>query len=368
MTWYNNSWNYRKSITVSNSGPALTDYQTLATIDTASLVTATKMRSDCGDIRFVDSDDSSLLNYWIGSGCNTASTKIWVKIPSIPSGTKTIYLYYGNSSATYDNSLGGRNTFIVFDDFATGSTEQWTEVDAGSKYTIDRTSNHRINITGQPDTAANQRIYIDKGSDIGNFIYDFTSTRTDSTKSTGLKVGVSDTNNNPLATTWYDGVYYAIHINSTGVKNWGMATRNNNAPAGGNWVNYNWVPGTIYYFSLTRLGDVFTLSIYTDPARTSLLVTYTATQTGITGLRYIYAITNYGDTANGASGWITDIRIRKYTSPEPTYGPWGIEELSGCATPSANLIVLEILSEQLSRQYPSYIDLDVISKLLDNFT
>jgi hypothetical protein len=59
------------------------------------------MRSDCGDIRFTDSDGQTQLNYWIESGCNTSSTKIWVKVPSIPANsTKTIYVYYGNSSAT----------------------------------------------------------------------------------------------------------------------------------------------------------------------------------------------------------------------------------------------------------------------------
>jgi Concanavalin A-like lectin/glucanases superfamily/Domain of unknown function (DUF2341)/PEGA domain len=100
MTWYNNSWNYRKAITISNSGSALSDYQTLVTVDTASLVAASKMRSDCGDTRFVDTNDSTLLNYWIESGQNSSSTKIWVKIPSIATGSKTIYMYYGNPSAT----------------------------------------------------------------------------------------------------------------------------------------------------------------------------------------------------------------------------------------------------------------------------
>ena len=118
MTWYNNSWNYRKAITVSNYGTSLTDYQVLVTVDTASLVTATKMRLDCGDIRFSDSDGSALLNYWIDSNPNTISTKIWVKIPSVPIGTKTIYLYYGNSSIT--TTSNGTNTFIEFLSFESG--------------------------------------------------------------------------------------------------------------------------------------------------------------------------------------------------------------------------------------------------------
>jgi len=76
------------------------------------------MRSDCGDIRFTDSDAQTLISYWIQSGCNTTSTQIWVKVPSIPaSSTKTIYVYYGNSGATTQSS--GSNTFLFFDNFET---------------------------------------------------------------------------------------------------------------------------------------------------------------------------------------------------------------------------------------------------------
>jgi len=42
------------------------------------------MRSDCGDIRFKDSD-GNILNYSIEPNkCNTNNTKIWVKFPIIP--------------------------------------------------------------------------------------------------------------------------------------------------------------------------------------------------------------------------------------------------------------------------------------------
>jgi hypothetical protein len=93
-------WSYRRPITIS-SAQSLSNYQILVQVDTASLVSAGKMRSDGGDIRFTDSDGATLLSYWIEPGTvNTASTKIWVKVPSIPAGTKTIYMYYGNPSAT----------------------------------------------------------------------------------------------------------------------------------------------------------------------------------------------------------------------------------------------------------------------------
>jgi hypothetical protein len=116
-------WLYRKPVTISNSLSALSDYQVLATADTTSLISAGKMRSDCGDVRFRDSDGIIDLSYWNETACNSASTKFWVKVPSIPSGTKTIYMYYGNSSAS--SLSNGTATFVFFDDFESGNLNKW---------------------------------------------------------------------------------------------------------------------------------------------------------------------------------------------------------------------------------------------------
>ncbi|MEM5824432.1 MAG: DUF2341 domain-containing protein, partial [Candidatus Aenigmatarchaeota archaeon] len=106
-------FNYRIPITITErSGNTLTDYQVLITLDTASLISQNKMRNDCGDIRFTDSDGITLLNYWIEPNtCNTNNTRIWVKVPYIPANSnKTIYLYYGNSEATSLSSV--KDVFI----------------------------------------------------------------------------------------------------------------------------------------------------------------------------------------------------------------------------------------------------------------
>jgi len=125
-TWPS-GWLYRRAITINNTQNSdnLADYQVNVTINTLNLISAGKMRSDCGDIRFIDSDDQTQLSYWIESGCNSASTRIWVKVPSIPaSSTKTIYLYYGNPSATSQSN--GTNTFDFFDDFS-GDLSKWVQ-------------------------------------------------------------------------------------------------------------------------------------------------------------------------------------------------------------------------------------------------
>ncbi|MEM5830955.1 MAG: DUF2341 domain-containing protein, partial [Candidatus Aenigmatarchaeota archaeon] len=124
QTWLSN-WQYRIPITITErSGNTLTDYQVLVSINTQNLISQNKMRNDCGDIRFTDSDGITLLNYWIESGCNSANTKIWVKVPNIPANSnKTIYLYYGNPSAT--SMSNGDLVFEFFDDFDGPNTTKW---------------------------------------------------------------------------------------------------------------------------------------------------------------------------------------------------------------------------------------------------
>lgn len=126
MAWLTN-WNYRKPITVSNFGSVLSDYQVVTTVDTASLATAGKMLSSGNDIRFTSSDGSTLLNYWIESGINTSTTRIWIKIPSISSGLNVIYMYYGNATPPSDGfGSNGDNTFNFFDDFnGTTQADKW---------------------------------------------------------------------------------------------------------------------------------------------------------------------------------------------------------------------------------------------------
>jgi DNA-binding MarR family transcriptional regulator len=131
-TWWNPSWQYRISATITeNSGKDLTNYQALITIDTQSLISSNKMRSDCGDIRFVA--DGVEASYWLESGCSSSNTRIWVKVPSIlASSTKIIYMYYGNPSAS--SVSDAINTFELFDDFESGNLSRWDFQNGASVY------------------------------------------------------------------------------------------------------------------------------------------------------------------------------------------------------------------------------------------
>jgi hypothetical protein len=127
--WFNDSFGYRQKVAITNAGSAQTDYQIPITLDTATLITAGKMQSDCDDIRVTDIG-GKVLPYWIekntSSSCNTATTRIWTKMPSISTSGNTVYLYYGNPSAHSEEN--GKNTFIHFDNFDDNSidTNMWT--------------------------------------------------------------------------------------------------------------------------------------------------------------------------------------------------------------------------------------------------
>jgi flagellin-like protein len=64
-----------------------------------------RARLDYADVRFYDSDGVTLFNYWM-----EADGRFWVRVPYIPSGTKTIYAVYGDPNLSSASSV--QNTFI----------------------------------------------------------------------------------------------------------------------------------------------------------------------------------------------------------------------------------------------------------------
>ncbi len=130
--WYDFAWHWRLPIYVRNTGENLTDYQMRIVLNTASPIAAGKMQATGNDIRFTAGDGLKAISYWIDSGINTPSTVLWVRVPSIPSGTSTIYMYFGNRSASAASS--GNATFVFFDDFEDGffPGTKWSVINPGA--------------------------------------------------------------------------------------------------------------------------------------------------------------------------------------------------------------------------------------------
>jgi len=124
------SWAYYKEITISNSGSAMSDYQVLVNLTSANF--PTNAQTIGADIRFTDAS-SNELNYWNESwDYANRNAKIWVNVTSIPSGSTTIRMWYGNPSAT--SASNGNYAFIFFDDFSgtTIDTTRWSTSGVGT--------------------------------------------------------------------------------------------------------------------------------------------------------------------------------------------------------------------------------------------
>jgi len=112
--WLNNSFNYRKSITITeNSARNLTGYQFMINLSTSTLIAEGKMNGSCSDMRFIN-NASQMIDYWIESGCNTTSTIIWINYSINASSNKTIYVYYGNSSIA--SASNATKTLFLYED------------------------------------------------------------------------------------------------------------------------------------------------------------------------------------------------------------------------------------------------------------
>lgn len=101
--WVDENWQYRTTLSFTHNA-SVSDTKVKIEIDTATLISAGKMQSDCGDSRFTDLNGKQLLYYMnagggAGVGCNDASTDYYVLVPSIISGSNVLYHYYGNPSS-----------------------------------------------------------------------------------------------------------------------------------------------------------------------------------------------------------------------------------------------------------------------------
>jgi hypothetical protein len=83
---------------------ALSDGATVeVVVDTAELIAAGRLRPDCADLGFV-TDDMALMHHYVDSrpGCDSSTTRMYVKTAALAEGPNTVYMLYGNAAMTAD--------------------------------------------------------------------------------------------------------------------------------------------------------------------------------------------------------------------------------------------------------------------------
>jgi len=115
-TWYNASWAYREQVVISNpNATAYTDYPVKIVVPYDSA-----MNSNFSDLRFTDSTGTTTIPFFIEKTVASASSTVWVNVPSLPaSGSATVYMYFGNATSTDGSS--GSGTFPFYESFESGS-------------------------------------------------------------------------------------------------------------------------------------------------------------------------------------------------------------------------------------------------------
>ena len=247
--------------------------------------------------------------YWIDS--TLSNVYVPVTIPAMESLTLSV-------EKTSGHSPDGRSVFTVFDDFEGGS-EQWIEYDPASKISIDRENGY---IQYQYATAdEGGYVYMDKGSDIGEFIYEWDSYIVNQQSASSVMFcGVSDTlAAYPYSGMWNDGMYSGYYQSSSNVESF-INKIVTDGSTGHVDVVYNWNVGTHYYGRMVRTDTTGEFYIYSDPERTNLIASNSASATGLSGLRYVYSAFAWFDGVDGRydTGRLYEVILRQYVDNEPT--------------------------------------------------
>lgn len=133
---------YQVPYVIGNFSEELTNFQLPITLDTQTLISGGKMNTDCSDIRFKDSNETTDLDFFLEGPCNSTTTKIWVKIPTISTTEeKTFYLQYGNLSL---NSASNPNTTFVR---VINNVQVSWDMDENSGDNIQDTSGNGLDVT-----------------------------------------------------------------------------------------------------------------------------------------------------------------------------------------------------------------------------
>lgn len=327
--WYDIAWKYRQSIAITNNaGSTLTNYQIPITINTAQLVSGSKMKTDCADIRIFDSSGNNL-PYWIASAptantCNQTNTKIWTKLSSLTTSGDTLYIYYGNSSASAVNN--GNNVFITFGDFTTGSTlpAGWTKTDIGTSgsasvgsgvLTISNTNGEDVwyNIYGGTHVYSTTTI-------TGSFIAEaFVTSQTNSDP--WAKTGITAQNN--VSATVENGQAFIITTPSNGIA-FQYQSSTGESCIGGCTAPNEQTNGGSYSFPLflkliknsnNQVSGYFSSNGMSWTQRGS-----TVTPFGISDTQYVTLFVTPHNTAATSAATYSFFYTRKFASSEPTVG------------------------------------------------
>lgn len=315
-------WNYRKSHIIHGVSENLINYQINITVYYGSGVDngyEVYLNGNCSkdfkDIRFTSNDGETELDYWIENKIDSNYCKFWVEIDNISKNIdNTIYIYY-NATVGLTTS-NGENTFVIFDDFSSDTSSQYTKsawlgVNGIVPNMVYKSTGKymELNMIGKGTGAGMVTLTGSSYSD--EYSIDAKVQYTNDNPNEQVGIGVHGTTKD-ITTQGSNYVSLPTYNKYIRILSGSGGANNNEA--------FNWLYGlssewNTFYMSITS-SQVF---MYVNGDK-ELSANYVV-QNGQVGF-YVFGTITTGKVN------VDELRIRKYVYPEPQHGIWGnIENL-----------------------------------------
>jgi hypothetical protein len=299
--WWNNSWSHRKSHVINQAIGADVNYQVQITVvngsgsDSGDIVYSdNKTQTSFDDVRFVASDNTTSLDFWIETLNIGKNATFWVEISAnLTASATTIWMYYGNNAAT--SASNATNTMLWYDDF--------NRATLGSAYTIENGSWSIENGSNLQQTTSAATYY-------SMFVTSLTSSTNYEMRYKWKAAGTLCDSGGIVRATANDTSIY-LERQNTAAYLWKRPTATNYTYTTLTAAGTSWHDHKIQIWGTTRY------RFYED---NSSKINYTGVlgiDSGAPGLATYYTATPFR---------FDDLIVRKFIDPEPAHGAWGTEE------------------------------------------
>ena len=309
-------WSYRKTVNITNTGSALTDYQVKVHITDTS-----KMSDNGADLRFTNGSNTVKYPYWVESW-TANNAYVWVNVSSIPTWNgagdaplaNVMYMWYNNSEASSESN--GIATFLFFDAFqdSSYSNQNWEQA-----Y---KTSGSWTVANGYAELTSDDEEAISLAPDVGVDDY-VVEAETMHVGSAGPAMGL-------VVRGHTNGNLYHQEINQNGLKlyrfsGWTYSLLGSTSIS---------VSADTWYHVLFRINgsSLYAKSFAHDAEVSDTDSTYSSGRPGVEA---------YSETAR-----FDDFRVRKHASPEPATSV-GAEQDAGSVPPVPDVPALILFSAGL---------------------
>ena len=113
--WWDENWIYYKRIDLSDSINNYTIFLNVTKNSGGIVNCSGHCQDDFDDLRFIDADNTTVLDYWIEKYVSGGYVWVWVKLPGDIENDNHILIYYGNNAVSSASNAG--DTFIYYSDF-----------------------------------------------------------------------------------------------------------------------------------------------------------------------------------------------------------------------------------------------------------